>query len=280
LDLLLPEIVAITPDTIIEKYRYNESEFGPATARNSAAVLTAVMNYGKAAYPGAVLSNPMSVLSNPHLCIRQAKRVRHDCLTYDPAKKRNDFLVFYEGIQKCIATLRDGFLFTLYTGMRRAEVECLAWEDIDMEHAELFLKDTKNRHDLHIPLSRQAMLILELRKESSAGSKVFPQARSGGKNSTGCIQLNATTLRIRTGLDVTVHGLRRTFITAGRKLKRFEDTDRLTNHIDSSMAGKHYDETDINDLRETAQMIGNEIERLMLAEKAKVIDISICRAAA
>lgn len=73
---------------------------------------------------------------------------------------------------------------------------------------------------------------------------------------------------------MTIHGLRRTFITQGRKLKRYEDTDRLTNHVDGSMAGKHYDETDLEDLRETANMIGNEIERRMLAETAKVINIS------
>jgi hypothetical protein len=45
------------------------------------------------------------------------------------------------------------------------------------------------------------------------------------------------------------------------------------------MAGKHYDETSIEDLRETCQMIGNEIERRMLDEKAKVIGIATARAA-
>ena len=30
------------------------------------------------------------------------------------------------------------------------------------------------------------------------------------------------------------------------------------------MTGKHYDETDLEDLRETANMIGDEIERRML----------------
>ena len=76
---------------------------------------------------------------------------------------------------------------------------------------------------------------------------------------------------------MTVHGLRRTFITVVRKLKRYEDTDRLTNHVDGSMAGKHYDQTSVEDLRETCQMIGNEIERRMLAETAKIIDISTAR---
>ncbi|MDA8428212.1 MAG: hypothetical protein M0T70_03050 [Geobacteraceae bacterium] len=45
-----------------------------------------------------------------------------------------------------------------------------------------------------------------------------------------------STLRNRkfSSLSLTVHGLRRTFITTARRLKIFEDADRLTNHVDSS----------------------------------------------
>jgi integrase len=279
IDMLLPEISAITPDAVLEKYRLNETEFGAATARNSSSVLSAVLNYGKATYPGALHNNPLSVLSDPHVCVRQGKRARHDCLIFDPAKKRNDFPVFLQGIQVCTELVRDGFLFSLYTGMRRAEVECLQWENIDMQHKELLLKDTKNRNDLHIPLNSQAMAILQRRKDAALDDNmVFPAARAGGKNRTGHIQLNPASLKMYTGLDLTVHGLRRTFITTGRKLKRHEDTDRLTNHVDSSMAGRHYDETDVEDLRETAQMIGNEIERRIVDAKAKVIHLGNAQA--
>jgi len=276
MDMPLPEISKITPGAVLEKYRSNEVDFGPATARNSSSVLSAVLNYGKAAYPGALRNNPLCVLSDPHVCVRQEKRARHECLVYDPAKKRNDFPVFFQGIQVCGEIVRDGFLFCLYTGMRRAEVEQLQWSNLDLEHAELFLKDTKNRNDLHIPLNRQAVEILQRRKQAGNGDEmVFPTARSGGKNRTGHIQLNPFFLKKCTGLNITIHGLRRTFITTGRKLKRYEDTDRLTNHIDNSMSGKHYDETGVEDLRETSQMIGNEIERLMMEQTgAKVIPLA------
>jgi integrase len=272
MDLLLPEISAITPDAVLDKYRSNEHEFGAATARNSSSVLSAILNYGRATYPSALHNNPLAVLSNPHVCVRQGKRARHDCLVYDPEKKRNDFPVFLNGLQVCTDLVRDGFLFCLYTGMRRSEVEGLQWVNVDMDHKELLLEDTKNRQDLHIPLNSQAMAILQRRKDVALDDKmVFPAARAGGKNRTGHIQLNPTSLKRYSGLDLTVHGLRRTFITTGRKLKRFEDTDRLTNHIDNSMAGRHYDETGIEDLRDTAQMIGNEIERRLIDAKAKVL---------
>jgi len=283
MDMSLPELSAITPDMVLEKYRSNETEFGRATARNSSTVLSSVLNYAKATYPSALHNNPLSILSDPHVSIRQTKQARHEHLAYDPDKKRNDFPVFYKGLQVCAEVVRDGFLFCLYTGMRRAEVENLHWSNIDLSHKEVLIKDTKNRQDLHIPLNSQSMEILLRRKESAPDtSMVFPSARSGGRKgvATGHIQLNPVSLKRYTGLDITVHALRRTFITRGRKLKRYEDTDRLTNHIDSSMAGRHYDETSIEDLRETCQMIGNEIERRMLAETAKVIDFPAARQAA
>lgn len=283
IDMLLPKISSFTPDIVLEKYRSNESEFGAATARNSSAVLASILNYGKATYPGALHNNPLNILSDPSVSIRQAKKSRHESLVHEPTKNRNDFPVFLKGLEVCAEVVRDGFLFCLFTGMRRAEVENLKWSNIDLKHQELLIKDTKNRQDLHIPLNSQSLKILLRRKEATPdGSMVFPAARKGGRKgiSTGHIQLNPVSLKRYTGLDITVHGLRRTFITRGRKLKRFEDTDRLTNHVDNSMAGIHYDETDVDDLRETSQMIGNELERLLLAEKARVIDLASARAAA
>lgn len=70
-------------------------------------------------------------------------------------------------------------------------------------------------------------------------------------------------LKLNTGLPITVHGLRRTFVTTARRLKIFEDADRLTNHVDSSISGRHYDATGVDDLRQPLQVIANEIERLM-----------------
>lgn len=92
--------------------------------------------------------------------------------------------------------------------------------------------------------------------------------------------IQAEVLVKATGLKLTIHALRRSYITLGRKLKRYEDTDRLTNHVDSTVSGRHYDETSIEDLRETCQMIGNEIERRMLADTAKVIDFPAVKKAA
>ena len=268
--LTLKEVNSLTPDIVMEKFQQIAAT-GPMNARNSAVMLAAVLNYGLAKYPGTLKSNPMAILTSRHVNVMKKIEPRHECLIFDAEKKRNDFPFFFKGLETLSEIRRDLILFTLYTGMRHSETATLEWQHIDIEHKDLHIKDTKNREDLHIPLNRQAMAIMERRKaQAPEGCQwVFPAII--GSNKSGHATMRSDHLRKVTGLDLTIHALRRTFITTGRKLKRREDTDLLTNHVDSSMAGKHYDETSIEDLRETAQMIGDTIERHMLDEKAKII---------
>lgn len=274
--LTLKEVNLLTPDVVLDKF---QQIVGPMAARNSSVMLSAALSYGMAKYPGALKSNPLAILTSRHVNVMEKIKPRHECLIYDADKRRNDFQTFFNSIQIMAGVRQDLLLFTLYSGLRNAEASTLEWQHIDLEHKELHILDTKNRQDLHVPLSRQAMAIINRRKELAADSDkwVFPSVI---KCKTGHASMRPDELKSVTGLDITVHALRRTFITVGRKLKRYEDTDRLTNHVDGSMAGKHYDETSIDDLRETANMIGSEIERRMLAETAKVIDISTGRQAA
>jgi len=147
---------------------------------------------------------------------------------------------------------------------------------VDLENKELRIPDTKNRQALHVPLSRQTIEILERRKSANLEDSpwVFPTQRKD-LNKTGHTRMVSADLRGRTGLQITVHALRRTFITTGRKLKIYEDTDRLTNHVDGSVSGRHYDQTEVEDLRKPLQIITNEIERLMLEGiGAKVINFT------
>ncbi|MFZ4856324.1 MAG: tyrosine-type recombinase/integrase [Desulfuromonadaceae bacterium] len=274
--LTLKEVNTLTPDIVLDKFQQIKA---PMAARNASVMLSAVLSYGMAKYPGTLKSNPLAILSSRHVNVMEKIKPRHECLIYDADKRRNDFQTFFNTIQVMGKVRQELLLLTLYTGMRSSEASTLEWGNIDLENGELHIADTKNRQDLNIPLSRQAMAIVTRRKELAQESDkwVFP---SDIKCKTGHASMKSDYLKKVTGLDLTIHALRRTFITVGRRLKRYEDTDRLTNHVDSSMAGKHYDETDIEDLRETANMIGNEIERRMLAETAKVIDISTARKAA
>jgi integrase len=271
MSLPLMEVNSLTPDIVVDKFQ-QIAIAGAMTARNSSIMLSAVLNYGLAKYPGTLKSNPLAILTSRHVNVMKKIKPRHECLIFDAKKKRNDFPIFFKGLETLTEIRRDLILFTLYTGMRHNESATLQWDCINMEYGELHIEDTKNRLDLHIPLNRQAMTILENRKAKRPEGCIWVFPAIISSNKSGHATMRADNLKRVTRLDLTIHALRRTFITTGRKLKRREDTDALTNHVDSSMSGQHYDETDIEDLRETAQMIGNEIERLMKDEiMAKVI---------
>jgi len=63
LTLPLKEVNSLTPDVIMGKFQQLATK-GPLTARNGVVMLSAVLNYGLAKYPGALTSNPMKILTN------------------------------------------------------------------------------------------------------------------------------------------------------------------------------------------------------------------------
>ena len=259
LPLTLAQTVKLTPEVVIDRYPQAEANHGPFGARNAFVMLTAIINYALVKYPGAIASNPLNVLRlGKHMKKIQARTDHLD---------GKDFPVFHEGIQKFGEMIRDCYLFCLYHGLRSEEASCLRWEQVDLERKTITIPDTKNRRALHVPLCRQSMAILERRRTGNPEDSpwVFPSIKTFrySTNKTGHVRLMAASLRLNTGLPITVHGLRRTFITTARRLKIFEDADRLTNHVDSSISGRHYDATGVEDLRQPLQVIANELERLM-----------------
>jgi len=67
--------------------------------------------------------------------------------------------------------------FALQTGMRRGELMGLTWTDVDLSNRKAYLHQTKNGEPRQVPLTRQAMAVLEsLPKDSE---RVFPMGMSG-----------------------------------------------------------------------------------------------------
>lgn len=267
--LTLKEIVkGLSPDVVIERYKQAEKKHGPFGARNAFVMLSAVLNYARAKYPVTIKHNPLQVLSlGKHMRKIEARTDRLE---------GEDFRQFYDGIQGFNEITRDCYLFCLYHGTRSEEAAGLRWEHVDFEKLCIRVPDTKNRHALHVPLSRQSLAILKQRKARNPDGSpwVFPSLfRPQQHNKSGHVRLMAAELRAKTGIkEITVHGLRRTFITTGRQLKLFEDVERLTNHLDNSVTGRHYDGTGIDDLRQPLQAICDTIERYMIeGVGAKVI---------
>lgn len=256
LELTLADIAKLPPDVIIDRHEQIKENRGAYAAKDAFTYLALVVNYGLIKYPAVLARNPFSILSKNQILAVVRKR--------EEKLDGNDFKQFYAGLQKFNDTTRDALLITLYHGMRNNEVTCLKWEHVNLEQKAICIPDTKNRRALHVPMSKQTYEIFKRRQETANPDIPFVFPAVSSQSRTGHVALHPNTLRLATGLDVTIHALRRTFITTGRKLKMFEDTDRLTNHVDNSVSGKHYDGTDIEDLRKPLLLIDNEIERLML----------------
>jgi integrase len=268
MNMTIDDFSRITPDIIIDRFRQIEKDFGSMAAKNVFGKLQAIMNYARVRYPSFVQVNPCQCLTSGKLWPKTNSR--DDCL------KGNDFKLFHDGIQGFNEATRDAFLFCLYHGLRNMEAASLKWDYVDLEGQTLTIPSTvtKTKRPLHVPLSRQSLAILKRRKETRGEEQsfVFPTVRDY-LNKTGHIVLKSDALKLKTGLDISPHGLRRTFITIGEKLKlRRQDIDKLTNHVDRSVTATHYDRTDVDDLREPLQRIASEVERLMFeGVGAKVI---------
>jgi len=62
--------------------------------------------------------------------------------------------------------------FAIETGMRRGEIMGLSWVDIDLPNRKAYLHQTKNGEPRQVPLTRQAMVVLEALSKDE--ERVFP----------------------------------------------------------------------------------------------------------
>ena len=86
-------------------------------------------------------------------------------------------LLLYGCNQLSLPLLCSIIQFALQTGMRRGELMGLTWADVDLANRKAYLHQTKNGEPRQVPLTRQAMAVLEsLPKDCE---RVFPMGMSG-----------------------------------------------------------------------------------------------------
>lgn len=74
--------------------------------------------------------------------------------------------------QLSLPLLRSIIQFAIQTGMRRGEIMGLSWADVDLPNRKAYLHQTKNGEPRQVPLTRQAMVVLEALSKDE--EKVFP----------------------------------------------------------------------------------------------------------
>jgi integrase len=170
-------------------------------------------------------------------------------------------------------TLRDYLLLVVLTGLRKNEAATLKWADVDLKDKTLTVRDTKNHSDHTLPLSDYLFDLLSQCKAGAASDYVFPGTGAGGYIVEPRKQMARVTEA--SGVEFTVHDLRRTFITIAESLDiPAYALKRLLNHANGADVTAGYIVASTERLREPMQKITDFVLKSAgLKETASVISL-------
>jgi integrase len=178
------------------------------------------------------------------------------------------------------STIADALRLVLATGCRANEATGLTWAELDLD-AGLWLLPaarSKNKRPHLMPLLPPVVAMLRHRRENVAGDYVFPgkkAARINDKNMSEALGYACARLA-RIGMQPFVtHDLRRTVETgmAAAKVPK-EYRDRVLNHLDSSVGGKHYNVHDYADeKREALEKWARRLETMLKPQRDNVVSM-------
>jgi integrase len=155
--------------------------------------------------------------------------------------------------------------FLMLTGTRRMEGAALTWErvHIDPDPAKCWfhLPDPKNDNPVWLPLSKQAVELLNARPRIAGNPYVFPS-----RSKEGHILDTRSPLELiseAAGLHLSAHDLRRTYVSVGVATLDIDlyKMELLTNHVPKGITARHYLRTSrLQYLYPEVQRIGDWIE--------------------
>lgn len=178
--------------------------------------------------------------------------------------------------------IADALRLVLATGCRSNESAGLKWSEVDLDAGEWVLptERSKNGRPNLVPLLPEVVNMLRERRELVKGEYVFPGLRAGtshlnDKHLSEALRYACTRLA-RIGLQpFTTHDLRRTVETgmAAAKVPK-EYRDRVLNHVDASVGGKHYNVHDYADeKREALEKWARRLESMLKPERDNVVQL-------
>jgi integrase len=245
-------LFAISKDQVAKKHR-ELGKNGEAYANLAMRVLRALFNFAIEQYEDAqgkplITENPVKRLSKTRAWYRVKRRKTY--ITPDQLSMWHQAVMQLDN-----AVMRDYLLLILLTGVRRNEAAQLKKEDVNLKAKWLTITDPKNHEPHTLPLTIYLHDLLKRRIDVSCNEYVFPSSGEGGY----LVEPRKQMAKIieKTGIQFTVHDLRRTFITIAESLDiPAYALKRLLNHkMDSSDVTAGYIITDVERLRRPMQQI-------------------------
>ena len=163
---------------------------------------------------------------------------------------------------------RDYLLLLLFTGLRRREASALRWDDVDLKVKTLRIPETKSGRPLTLPLSDFTHDLLVARRAIGKAEFIFPAASKSGHIEEPKFFL--AQVAKATGKRVSVHDLRRTFVTVAESCDISPIALRaLVNHSLGHSVTEGYIQMKAERLRHPAQRVCDKLKELCaIAEPA------------
>lgn len=266
----------------------------PAEANHRLAVVRKMFSFAVDkgildAHPCLRMSAPGGKSAPRQRALTTAKELRLLWRITDPvgpwtASKRDGWPrdVPWESRGRMSRTVADALRFVLLTGCRANEAAGLPWAELDLDEAVWVLPAdrSKNKRSHLVPLLPPAVEMLRARRAAVAGDYVFPGRRPGTKHINDkhlSEALGYACARLaRAGLmPFTTHDLRRTVETgmAAAKVPK-EYRDRVLNHTDSSVGGKHYNLHDYaEEKRDALEKWARRLETMLKPSAGNVVPL-------
>lgn len=266
-DWLNKPLLEITKDKVAARHSSHGEQKSEARANLAMRLLRAIFNFAKGAYEDAngkslILENPVKRLSDTRAWYRIEKR--------QGVIKRHELPAWYKGLnqytnhlgQEKVEMMKDYFLFILFTGLRREEANRLKWVNVDFDARTILIANTKNHQNHILPLSDFLYSLLQRRKQNVVNEYVFPsESKKGHLTEPRKAMLKIVQL---SGIEFTVHDLRRTFITIAESLDiPVYALKRLLNHKTNGDVTAGYIVMDVERLRAPMQIITNYLVQSM-----------------
>lgn len=250
----------VSKDMIERKHR-EIGERSPAQANLTMRFVRALFNFAIGQYEDSegnpiIPDNPIKRLSQTRSWYRVDRRNTVIKAHELPAWLKAVINLSNDQVGRNREMIRDYLLLMLFTGLRREEGASLQWEHVDLKARTLTIPDPKNRQPHVLPLTDFLIELLKRRKKEVGKDSpyVFPGEGVKGYLNEPRKQMQRVTQE--SGVEFTLHDLRRTFITIAESLDiSAYALKRLANHKMASDVTAGYIISDVERLREPMNRI-------------------------
>ena len=260
----------ITPDDVEARFRAIVSEVvakhatkhfkgerpsGKITANATMRLLKILFNFAKGRHP-TLPPNPVLRLALEDQWHTERVRTNHVEDAQLPA--------FYGAVMALPNEVHRDFLrLILFTGMRRFEASCLRWDYIDLSERTIRIpaEITKaKRSDFVLPMSEPVYDMLVARRALGNETFVFPANSKTGHLMD--VQFSLDIIARQTGICVSTHDLRRTFLTVAESCDiAMMPLKALVNHRLGDVTS-NYIQMKSERVREAAQRVADRMQEL------------------